>query len=75
MKKTPWYPCSIKPVRNGMYQTLGTREDGRDVILWRYWNGVMWGWGFENMKFAISWSNKSGGFQDQPWRGLTKQCK
>lgn len=74
MKTTPWYPHSIKPVRVGLYQSLTERFYGQAVILWRYWDGNQWGWGYENKRWAMSWRKEPGGSQYQPWRGLTKPC-
>ncbi len=64
---TKWFPHTVKPVRVGMYQTLCNRTG---LVLWRYWNGKQWGWGYENKRWAYSWRNKEGGTQKDQWRGL-----
>lgn len=65
---TRWFSASVKPVRVGMYQTMCRHND---AVLWRYWNGEFWGWGYENKRWAYSWRKEPLGTQTDPWRGLT----
>ena len=63
MKLTPWYPWSIKPVREGYYEYRGWQWDGSRM----YWNGNQWGyWQGEN------WVHMAEIFTDE-WRGLTSR--
>lgn len=60
MKRTPWYPAHIKPVRVGMYEI----KFGGFVFSGYYWNGEKWMVG-ENSAFAL-WNQTQ-----LKWRGLT----
>jgi hypothetical protein len=65
MKRTPWFPVSVKPVRNGRYEIrhMGNRQ--RDRI---FTNGV---WLSTDGRFSVI--NYMG--DSVEWRGLTEPYK
>ena len=70
MKRTPWYPESIKPVREGVYECWydGYPEE-QHYPLMRRWTGSKWvfpTYGGES-EFGLS--------ERDQWRGLTKEAK
>jgi hypothetical protein len=67
MKKTPWIPGNVKPVRVGVYQR---HHDNYDTIFSR-WDGEMWYAGLDNVKSANS-STLDSAYQQLPWRGLAQ---
>jgi len=69
MKLTEWYSGDQKPVRVGMYQTTWPCTG---AVLWRYWNGKFWGWGYENKVWAYRERNAPNGLQNSSWRGIAK---
>lgn len=65
-KKTPWFPGSIKPVRNGTYLVKGSfcnRECG-DGHLFKF-NGY---WVFDSP--SVGWDSSD--FPNLKWRGLAE---
>ncbi len=58
MKMTPWYPGTVKPVRDGYYQR---RLNGKFLLYKAYWDGVSW-----------RSTDCVGYHQNLPWRGVTK---
>jgi hypothetical protein len=77
-KYTPWFPGHIKPVRVGVYQQrLSNNPDA--CIGYQYWDGGLWWWWRENPNDAYR-SRMSDiypihKFQNDSWRGLTKESK
>ena len=64
MKRTPWYPGSVKPVRNGHYET---RTSKYSVTAWLdTWDGKEWR---DEDGIPI---NQSAVYQ---WRGLAEKPK
>lgn len=69
MKKTPWFDGSVKPVRVGVYE----RTFGSGETHFSKWDGKRWNQ-FGNLLYASRQMNASG-WQNLPWRGLTKPPK
>lgn len=70
MKKTPWFPCSIKPVYNGWYEVALDGIKGRPSKCqysggrWRRWSGEAWN--TANGTFC------PGAEPEDMWRGIAK---
>jgi hypothetical protein len=64
---TPWYPTTIKPVRDGLYQT---RWMGR--LGWSMWERGRWGNQCDTKENMISKGGARAGEQNKYWRGLNK---
>ena len=70
-KLTPWYPASVKPVREGVYPTSIYYWRGEIEYGYSNWNGSRW-----SMQAATPHDAKARGFflnaarQDKRWRGL-----
>lgn len=67
MKRTPWFPDMVKPVRRGRYQTQCSIGIG-----FSYWNGERW----SNQRHRledIRTGHTKGAMQDKQWRGLAKK--
>lgn len=60
MKKTPWFPCSVKPVREGWYEVKWGNHSDLEIYM-RYWNGRSW----EGLVFDSY----------DVWRGLAEEPK
>lgn len=72
-KLTPWFPASVKPVRDGVYQTRPVRNtDGPE---YQHWNGVFWGRVCSTSNSAYLDRNYRSIFQNDQWRGLAKEPK
>ena len=69
-KLTEWYPSTVKPVRNGVYEVF----DGyADKIKWySYWNGKKFGYFSSNIDFAYIDSKYPTSAIVQKWRGIAK---
>lgn len=74
---TGWYPADVKPVRIGVYETIG--EDGAHWL--SFWHGGVWGWGIRLKGVdAGAWPrvpfhrNESPTFQARTWRGITEEA-
>jgi hypothetical protein len=66
MKRTPWFPYNIKPVRVGVYEVF---SEG----FYAYWNGKRWSWASGSLKLAHARKQTSGASQFKSWRGLVKK--
>ena len=66
MKKTPWYPIHIKPVRKGWYNTDSFGKPSKHM---RRWNGDAWV-DFDNGQGIVRVKQH---FQDFKWRGLKNE--
>jgi hypothetical protein len=69
---TPWFPASVKPVREGVYQRL--YDEGPAFCRWdgRYWHiGILVQRRYAHMQATIM--NIAAPNQDLPWRGLAKE--
>lgn len=65
---TPWFPASVKPIRNGVYQVETISMYGRCYAMW---NGRSW------LECKRSIKGAAGGYfeswwQSRKWRGLAK---
>ncbi len=68
MKLTEWYPASIKPVREGVYETNMSGRQG-----YSYWTGRQWSNQSKHAVYAErhkTWL--SGASQKKNWRGLAE---
>lgn len=65
-KKTRWFPCSIKPVRNGWYEVM---FDKTPVGLFLFSGGR---WRKDDEGDSATGDNRPGFFSKDKWRGLTK---
>jgi hypothetical protein len=64
-KLTPWFPATVKPVRNGYYDYTGWGLGDRPSR--RLWTGTGWQWDWELYV--------SPGLPDDEWRGLATPPK
>lgn len=74
MKLTPWFPGSVKPVREGVYQQM----DGWGSLLgYQYWDGSYWHlWGPSIDSAVLMYRNAHPSVcQDDKWRGLSEKPK
>jgi hypothetical protein len=72
MKKTPWFPNSIKPVRNGVYEIRGSRFESPNF---RRWNGYGWSETYSAPDIHCQVRNESfykHGEDMTGWRGIEK---
>lgn len=67
MKKTPWFPGTVKPVHVGVYQ-----RDYASRVAYCKWDGVFWYWAAPRRKEAQRECGKSIS-QTLPWRGLAEK--
>jgi len=70
MKHTPWFPCDIKPVRVGPYQTRV--DDTEGGVSFNYWNGACWLTTTDGP--SEPFSKRASMIQEIEWRGLTKEA-
>lgn len=77
-KLTPWFPADVKPVRDGIYFVRQLRDDRKSGIVifegYCYWIGSRWG-SASGSKAGAKRMKNDRGFQNKPWRGLTKEAK
>ena len=67
---TPWFPPTIKPVREGVYETSAT-ESGPSF---NYWDGHQWLWTCASIKATQArYLDVRSGVQDHVWRGLARK--
>ena len=67
-KLTAWYPGTVKPVRNGVYQ----RDMPNGNIAFAYWNGMRWFSASREPILAIVNMAESL-YDDLPWRGIYRK--
>lgn len=76
MKKTPWFPANIKPVREGPYEVWSAAYESAGWYAW--WDGKEWGPAFkgggQEKSIALAcgcrrWLAR----QDRNWRGLAQK--
>lgn len=65
---TPWFPPDVKPVHEGVYQTMAN-----NLIVFQYWDSFQWGYYTQTPDRAIDQRQLRSEFQKSPWRGLNKQ--
>ena len=66
MKKTPWFPKSIKPHHIGWYEVKGC-TGFQDCAGMHWWSGTQWMYGWGEGEFYVRIPHKP-----LPWRGLVK---
>lgn len=77
MKKTPWFPAGIKPVREGPYEVWSATYESAGWYAW--WDGKKWGpafkYGGQKRSIRISYGcrQSAGAIQDRHWRGLAQK--
>ena len=59
---TPWYPGSVRPERQGIYQ----RAFPSGSVQQAHWDGFEW-----RIRLRGEWCKSS--LQELPWRGLTSE--
>ena len=69
MKKTPWFPGDVKPVRPGVYERQ--YEVG---VYYSQFDGSTWRCGWRDAHTAINETRVSP-FQANPWRGLAAKTR
>lgn len=65
---TPWFPVSMKPVRDGYYEVLYRGESEVDERDKRLWRAGEW-WAADEKSIALF------GVSGDQWRGLAKEPK
>ena len=70
---TPWFPPSVKPVRNGVY--LRMYGDGPAYSLWdgRFWQCGVRVDHYDAVDIAAAVPHVASPSQDLKWRGLAKE--
>lgn len=67
MKRTPWFPVSVPPVHDGLYET---RVDRHSLVILRAWDGKRWS--LPDYPLTIFGRGLTVGNQ---WRGLAAKPK
>lgn len=69
MEKTGWFPATMKPIREGAYET---RLFVGETLTFQYWNGEFWSWSEESARKAAEVVDyfEAGHFQEVEWRGM-----
>jgi hypothetical protein len=68
MKRTPWIPSTMKPVRGGVYECRFRLScGGHTKTVKRVFKGGRWYWP------ALGMESSFGGFAGDQWRGLTEK--
>lgn len=65
MKRTRWFPVSVKPVRAGWFEYRG---EGISKGQRRHWSGRRWHW-IKGSQYPVP------PFPSDHWRGLTEKAK
>lgn len=71
MKKTPWFPGTVKPVHVGVYERKYPVFKGH-IVLMSYWNGYSWCLGGTDAYTAFLYRQVMVD-SEHPWRGLAKK--
>ena len=74
MKLTKWYSASIKPVREGVYETRCKQLQGWEVKegSFQHWNGKWWGENCASIDLAQKYEPYETGWTITKWRGVKK---
>lgn len=73
-KLTPWFPASVKPARNGVYEVEGPEDLGRNYF--SYFDGERWhGQWFTPERARAKAPGIGIGLQSDKWRGLAQEPK
>jgi len=77
MKRTPWFPADINPVRAGVYRVQkAALGEG-----WAHWNGKTWSHGYYRAELTaeaaitLERRHNAGAHPVLSWRGLTEETK
>jgi hypothetical protein len=69
---TEWFPGDVKPVHEGVYETGGGMDTRR---YFQFWSGKAWSLSSTTVDGAFELRDDlSRRFQNEPWRGLTKEA-
>lgn len=68
---TPWFPASVKPVRDGVYEAI---HGGWEHGFARFENGF-WQFLLATPELAEATPFSHGASQNKEWRGLAKEPK
>jgi hypothetical protein len=72
MRKTGWYPGTVRPVRVGWYECWYADDDGyKDKTEMRYWDGLIWRAANAFFSFECRFASDAYAKKDR-WRGLTR---
>lgn len=66
LKKTPWFPKHVKPVRPGFYENLFFETS----TTYRFFDGKNWHYGNSDLKSASKYTDVIKDNHKRPWRGL-----
>jgi hypothetical protein len=69
MKRTPWFPAEIKPVRPGFYE-VESANGSRTAKLFAVWTGREWAWPSDVRR---NYPRPVLFFQNRAWRGVTEE--
>jgi len=76
MKRTPWFPANVNPVRAGLYETerFCVSEPASGVHL-AQWNGANWSYAHD-CGFTLAGDRMTMcAWDGDQWRGLTEETK
>lgn len=74
MKRTDWFPRTVRPVHIGVYEVTHPIFD--DVVFYQHWDGKHWGFIRTSMAGAYESRNNYSKIQPTPrWRGLAQKPK
>lgn len=69
MKKTPWFPSHVEPVRKGVYE----RQEHPATEKFSFWNGKHWLSTGETPDVAYVYAKEGPSVQQElRWRGILK---
>lgn len=73
MRLTPWFPNSIKPVHEGVYEIRDPwPRQGIEETAFRYWNGRTWGLACGDPSLCRPGDYWNHGQSMTGWRGIKK---
>jgi hypothetical protein len=73
-KLTGWFPPSVVPVRDGVYETRWVPESRRPKFpQYQHWNGAFWGGWADHIDTAMWNADDASSRQEPQWRGLAEK--
>lgn len=81
MKKTEWFPHSIKPARPGVYERdYGIVDDQEQYPEYQYWDGNDWYYGCDSpgetfamyLSSQVNFGKYDICYMERSWRGVQK---